>query len=548
MAFRAGSAVTDETVRYCRCGVRLARDNRSRICRACQRRPAALSCAPEVPEHFWDNDQLRDALSRQSIGEVSRAYRHHPHHGARPLPQERLAEWLGITQTQLSRIECGVSRVRDLDRLTHWAQVLRIPMHLLWFLPSTVTPQEATTGPVPDVSASATGALRRRQFLAGAASAVSARSDGGDGSTPLAGSSSGAVPLSLAPHAPSVLSSQGASALDGGSVAAALIAFRAADRQVGGGHLYATVVRYLQTEVGPRLFGSVRDESGAAVFRAAAVLTDMAGWMAHDAGQDGLAEQHFVRALDLAKAGGDRELEAHIFASMSHLALHLGRPDSAVQFARAGWESLRLGQRSVGLEARLAAMEARGLAARHELVSCDRLLGRAEHVLGTGSAGAPSDWSIPFDAGSLAGEAALCLRQLGRLVRARQQAERVIALRTGDRARSRAFAQLTLAAVLTEQGEVGAACAVGREVLRATGALSSARVTRELQALRRLLERYRASGVVRGFLDDSAEELRVRAVTYRWLGGNIADGRRADEDDDDDRAQHEQTGQGRWPA
>ena len=35
----------------------------------------------------------------------------------------------------------------------------------------------------------------------------------------------------------------------------AMQAFRSADRQVGGGHLYAAVVRYLRTQVGPRLFG-----------------------------------------------------------------------------------------------------------------------------------------------------------------------------------------------------------------------------------------------------------------------------------------------------
>jgi transcriptional regulator with XRE-family HTH domain len=65
--------------------------------------------------------------------------------------------------------------------------------------------------------------------------------------------------------------------------AEAMNAFRAADRHVGGGHLYGTVIHYLRTEVAPRLFGSTVDDGGLLPFSAAVALTDMAGWMAHDA-------------------------------------------------------------------------------------------------------------------------------------------------------------------------------------------------------------------------------------------------------------------------
>ncbi|MEV0766408.1 XRE family transcriptional regulator [Nocardia sp. NPDC050435] len=64
---------------------------------------------------------------------VVRAYRHHTFHGPRPLPQVRLARWLHITQAQLSRIENGHNRIRDLDTLIHYARCLGIPATLLWF-------------------------------------------------------------------------------------------------------------------------------------------------------------------------------------------------------------------------------------------------------------------------------------------------------------------------------------------------------------------------------------------------------------------------------
>ncbi|WP_169812592.1 helix-turn-helix domain-containing protein [Nocardia acidivorans] len=60
-------------------------------------------------------------------------FRHHPVHGAGPLPQAELAGRLGITQGHLSRIESGQTRVRDIDKLTRYARVLGIPEGLLWF-------------------------------------------------------------------------------------------------------------------------------------------------------------------------------------------------------------------------------------------------------------------------------------------------------------------------------------------------------------------------------------------------------------------------------
>lgn len=118
--------------RYCHCGTRLARDNPDQRCAVCRQRGRdVLRNAPTVPRTFWQTDQLRDALGDWHMGRVIQAYRHHPWHG-RPLAQEVLAGWVGLTQTQLSRIENGPP-VSDLTKLIQWARVLRIPPELLWF-------------------------------------------------------------------------------------------------------------------------------------------------------------------------------------------------------------------------------------------------------------------------------------------------------------------------------------------------------------------------------------------------------------------------------
>jgi hypothetical protein len=74
---------------------------------------------------------MRDALATWHMGRVIAAYRNHPFHG-RPLPQETVAGWVGITQAQLSRIESGPP-VKDLERLIEWARALHIPASLLCF-------------------------------------------------------------------------------------------------------------------------------------------------------------------------------------------------------------------------------------------------------------------------------------------------------------------------------------------------------------------------------------------------------------------------------
>jgi transcriptional regulator with XRE-family HTH domain len=303
----------------------------------------------------------------------------------------------------------------------------------------------------------------------------------------------------------------------GSAYSSAIQSFRAADRQVGGGHLYATVVKYLHVEVAPRLFGVDHDGDGQLAFTAAAALTDMAGWMAHDAGLDQAAEQHLARSLDLVKIGGDRQLGVHVLAGMSHLALHRGRPTDAVHLARRGQAALSRGPQHPELEARLLAMQARGFAALNRIKDCAQLLVQAERVLAVTPAKERSPWVSRFDEGSLASEAARCLRQLGDLAQAQRQAERIIELRPGDRTRSRALGQLMLVTVLIAQGKPDQACALTHQVLDATPQLGSYLVIQQLRDLKPLLEPYRSNRIVADFLVCLDTTLRERVGLYQWL-------------------------------
>ena len=201
--------------RYCRCGNRLAWDHAGALCGSCERQAIHQRAEPpSVSATFWDTPALRDALAAQHIGRLARAYRRHHDFAARfghdGVSQELLGTWLGLTQAQVSRVENGPP-VRNLDTLAHWARVLQIPPHLLWFklAPgcSAVEPEEE---PRPVSATPAQAGTSRR--------------------TP----------------------AEGAQVRD----AVAMKAFRTADLQAGGGHLYASVIRYLQTDMAPRLFGA----------------------------------------------------------------------------------------------------------------------------------------------------------------------------------------------------------------------------------------------------------------------------------------------------
>ncbi|MGW4624586.1 XRE family transcriptional regulator [Streptomyces rubiginosohelvolus] len=287
----------------------------------------------------------------------------------------------------------------------------------------------------------------------------------------------------------------------------AMNAFRTADRQTGGGRLYQAVVQHLSTRIAPRL---VAADGGPHVFAAAAALTEMAGWMAHDCGQDGLAKQHFTRALPLAYASGDLPLSAHITASNSHLALQVGEAAQAVHWAKAGLKLVKRGPRLPALAARLHTMHARALAATSQHDSAHRALEHARGAL-TATAGDQHPWLSPFDEAALASESALILRDLQQHEQAVLHAENAVRLREEHRARSLALSRITLAGIHVHRHDLDAAIHVGNDLLRTSPTLGSVRVVRQLDALKGLLEPHRTNAAVRQYLErfDDAQRARM---------------------------------------
>jgi hypothetical protein len=114
------------------------------------------------------------------------------------------------------------------------------------------------------------------------------------------------------------------------------------DNLFGGGRARPTVVRYLHDEVAPLLRdGRYTEPIGRELFATAAELTRLAGWMAYDLEQHGLAQRYLVQALRLAREADDYALGGEILAGMSHQAVYIGKADDALDLKRLSRSSAR---------------------------------------------------------------------------------------------------------------------------------------------------------------------------------------------------------------
>ncbi|MFK0169202.1 transcriptional regulator [Streptomyces sp. NPDC090306] len=273
------------------------------------------------------------------------------------------------------------------------------------------------------------------------------------------------------------------------------------DHQYGSGHVRPAVVHYLNSVVSGLLAGSYRETVGRELFAAVARLTELAGYMAVDTGQPGLAQRYYIQALRLAQAAGDRGYGGYVLAaSMSHLAAQLGNPREIAQLARAAQEGAR-GCVTPRAEAMFHAAEARGHALLGDARAAEDAAGRAETALEGADAASGDDpvWIRHFDEAYLADELAHCHRDLGQADAAARAAERSLAGHPESRTRRRAIGYVLLASAQVQQREVEQAVATGTKAVELLATLRSNRGAEYLEDFQARLEPYRDEPVVREF-------------------------------------------------
>ncbi|EME99494.1 transcriptional regulator [Streptomyces mobaraensis NBRC 13819 = DSM 40847] len=275
------------------------------------------------------------------------------------------------------------------------------------------------------------------------------------------------------------------------------------DHRYGSGHVRPVVVHYLNSVVSGLLAGSYREAVGRELFAAVARLTELAGYMAVDTGQPGLAQRYYIQALRLAQAAGDRGYGGYVLAaSMSHLAASLGNPREIAQLAKAAQEGAR-GQVTPRVEAMFYAAEARGHALLGDARSCQTVAAKAvtklEQADGGIDSGDDPSWIRHFDRAYLSDELAHCHRDLGQSEPARRHAEDALANHSEGRVRRRAIGLLLLATAHVQQREVEEACATGTRALELLGTLRSNRGAEYLEDFQQRLQPFRDEPAVRDF-------------------------------------------------
>ena len=276
------------------------------------------------------------------------------------------------------------------------------------------------------------------------------------------------------------------------------------DNLFGGGRARPTVVRYLHDEVTPLLrSGNYFDPVGRDLFAAAAELTRLAGWMAYDLEQHGLAQRYLIQALRLAGQAEDHALGGEILAGMSHQAVYVGQPDDALDLARAAQSSAG----KAGLPVLLAEaliMEAHAHAMNKEAVACATALNAAEHAFDRSKNDGPA-WLGYFDEAYMAAKFGHCFRELGDGTQAQYFARRSLDMVDGF-TRGRTFNIILLANAHLQRREPDQACAAGGHALDLAIGLNSARTIRYMRDLRRRMTAFASQPVI-GEFQERAHEL-----------------------------------------
>ncbi|MFI1757585.1 hypothetical protein [Streptomyces sp. NPDC020571] len=190
------------------------------------------------------------------------------------------------------------------------------------------------------------------------------------------------------------------------------VMFRRWDAQCGGGLRRKAVVGQLH-EVTDLLQEPQTETTRAKLFKVAAELAELAGWMSYDVGLQPTAQKYFVLALHAAKEAGDRPLGSYILSSMSRQMIHLGRPDDALELIHLA----QYGSRdcaSPRTQSMLYAMEARAYANMGQPGRCKRAVRMAEDIFAEADEWdePDPDWIRFFSEAELYGENSHSFRDL----------------------------------------------------------------------------------------------------------------------------------------
>ncbi|MFF1676126.1 carph-isopro domain-containing protein [Streptomyces sp. NPDC058256] len=273
--------------------------------------------------------------------------------------------------------------------------------------------------------------------------------------------------------------------------------------------------------------GGHSNEVTARMTRALAEIGQLAGWMAFDSADHGLAQRYFVTALHAAHQVNDRALCAHILADMSFQAASRQYPSDAVELGEA---ARRVSESATStVRASVLSRLAHGYAAAGRFDDFERASGQARELIeaGGGGSGEEPRWMYFLTPNHLECQAGYSLINLGRSMvrdgakvpgcRHVRRGEALLesgayAVGKGDPSQRRAlFEGAWLAMGYNVSGDLERACEIGR---KATARLDNVRSPRSVELLRELavdLRHKQKNPYVHSFLPELEHRLSMYA-------------------------------------
>lgn len=281
----------------------------------------------------------------------------------------------------------------------------------------------------------------------------------------------------------------------------------------GGGTTRAALAAYLADDVVPRLRAATKEAPQRGLLVEASRLSFLLARMYEDASSHGLAQRHYLVALELAEESGDPLARAVVLRGLSAQGLALGHRRVALQAAEAAAEDAAPGggPAAAFVLAQLAVAQAACGLHRRALGS----LGRAERAGAVEGPAGSADRDEgrapgPFDAYSRAAleyQSAETLRMAGDASGARAAMSRSLALRSADDHRGLALSHAQRAEMLVATGHVEAACASWRSFLEHYRLLRSGTADVVMARSRKLLIPFRKVPAAAVLLDQLSAEL-----------------------------------------
>ncbi|WP_409059967.1 helix-turn-helix domain-containing protein [Streptomyces sp. SYP-A7185] len=393
----------------------------------------------------------------------------------------RLRKRAGRSQRQLAGDLCGLSGTQSVTRneVSRWERGERLPEAWLPFLAGALG---ASLADVEQAVAYARGDATAT--LPGPAATLAELLPPGDPLAPLTGRSGRRI---------------GTTAVD--SLAGRVHGLRLADDVLSGGDLAEPAVRELRAAV--RLHREARydDATGRGLLVQIGELAQITGWVLSDAGRHEDAQRAYELGISAARQSGDLALVGNLAGSLAYQHSNTGREREGLDLARAALE-----EAGPDAPSKTRALFFDRVAWAHtragEAQPAIRALGEAHEALSDVDDHAAPAWAYWISREELEVMDARVYTEIRRPLRAVPLLTSVLARYDTTHAREVALYRSWLAVALTDANEPEQAVTEARNIIEASGDMTSGRVAERARVVLRHLQGFEYVPEVGALLDD----------------------------------------------